>query len=146
MGVVAEEFRKMPGVIRSFHPRHPVAAKGPMAKELLKDHEKASGPCSEGTPFFRHAKSGGQILLIGIDFDTLTLLHTAEAVLDLAYLSSMEAPFMDENGIIHHVTMKQVPGGHRGGVRGFEKVFREDGIIRYGKIGNAVTMLIDLSC
>jgi hypothetical protein len=39
--------------------------------------------------------------------------------------------------------MKQVPGGHRGGVRGFEKVFNEHGIISYGRIGNALTMLID---
>ena len=143
MGAVAEEFRKMPGVIRSFHPRHPVAAKGPMAEDLLKDHEKASGPCSEGTPFFKHANSGGQILLIGVDLDTLTLLHTAEAMLDLAYLNCMEAAYMDESGIIHHVKMKQVPGGHRGGVRGFEKVFREHGIIRYGRIGKGSAMLID---
>jgi len=143
MGAVAEEFRKMPGVIRSLNPRHPVAAKGPMAKKLLIDHEKAIGPCSEGTPFFKHARSGGQILLIGVDLDTLTLLHTAEALLDLAYLNVMEARYMDEEGGIKTVEMKQVPGGHRGGVRSFEKVFREHGIIRYGRIGNAVTILID---
>lgn len=143
MGIVAEAFRTLPGVLRSRHPRHPVAAQGPAARELLEGHEQAIGPCGVGTPFERHARMGGQVLLIGVDLDTLTLLHTAEAALDLPYLRELEAKYLDAEGNVRHMTMQQAPGGHRGGVRRFEKVLRDRGLIRYGRIGGARTMLME---
>ena len=143
MGVVAEVFRQMPNTLRSRHPRHPVAAQGPAAQALLKGHEETVGPCGADTPFERHARSGGQVLLIGVDLDTLTLLHTAEALLDLPYLNQIEGRYLGPDGLIRTSTMRQAPGGHRGGVRGFEKVLKNRGLIRYGRIGRARTMLLD---
>lgn len=143
VGVVTEVFRKMPGTLRSRHPRHPVAAQGAMAQQLVDGHENAIGPCGVDTPFERHARIGGQILLIGVDFDTLTLLHTAEAILDLPYLRELDGKYLDKNGKVQQITMRQAPGGHRGGVRSFEKVFRQRGLISYGRIGNAKTILMD---
>mgnify|MGYP001165081507 CR=1 FL=1 len=143
MGTVAEVFRKMPDTLRSRHPRHPVAAQGPASIALLEGHEEAVGPCGEGTPFERHARCGGQVLLIGVDLDTLTLLHTAEALLDLPYLNQIEGRCLEADGKIRTLNMRQAPGGHRGGVRSFEKMLRNQGLIRYGRIGNARTMLID---
>ena len=143
MGAAAEVFRTMPGTIRSRHPRHPVAAQGPAAKELLEDHEHAVGPCGTGTPFEKHARSGGQILMIGVDLNTLTLLHTAEAMLDMPYLTDRECAYLDTDGSVKHITIHQAPGGHRGGVRLFEKILRKRSLISYGRIRNARTMLMD---
>lgn len=143
VGIVTEVFRTLPSVLRSRHPRHPVAAQGPAATELLEGHESAIGPCGQDTPFERHARKGGQILLIGVDLDTLTLLHTAEALLDLPYLNTTEGRYLNSNGQVQKVTMRQVPGGHRGGVRVFEQKFREDGLLTDGRIGNARTLLMD---
>ena len=143
VGVVTEVFRKMPGTLRSKHPRHPVAAQGPLAHQLLDGHENAVGPCGLDTPFERHARMGGQLLLIGVDFDTLTLLHTAEAILELPYLSDFKGKYLDKNGKVQYIMMHQIPGGHRGGVHSFEKVFRQRDLISYGSIGNARTMLMD---
>jgi len=143
MGAVAEVFRQMPGTLRSRHPRHPVAAQGPAARELLEGHEEAIGPCGAGTPLEKHARMGGQVLLIGVDLDTLTLLHTAEAFLDLPYLREIEGRYLDAEGEVRHLRMRQAPGGHRGGVRLFEKLLRDRGLIRCGRIGNARTMLMD---
>ena len=143
MGAVAEVFRQMPDTLRSRHPRHPVAAQGPDAPALLAGHEEAVGPCGAGTPFERHARCGGQVLLIGVDLDTLTLLHTAEALLDLPYLNQIEGRYLGADGKIRTSRMRQAPGGHRGGVRRFEKVLRNRGLIRYGHIGGARTILID---
>ena len=119
------------------------AAQGPAAQALLKGHEETVGPCGADTPFERHARSGGQVLLIGVDLDTLTLLHTAEALLDLPYLNQIEGRYLGTDGLIRTSTMRQAPGGHRGGVRGFEKVLKNRGLIRYGRIGRARTMLLD---
>jgi len=143
LGIVTEVFRSLPGVVRSRHPRHPVAAQGPAAAELLDGHENAIGPCGRDTPFEKHARMGGQILLIGVDLDTLTLLHTAEALLDLPYLNTIEGRYLDSSGKVQKMTMWQAPGEHRGGVRAFEKKFREDGLLRNGRIGNARTLLMD---
>ena len=143
MGAASEVFRTMPGTLRSRHPRHPVAAQGPAAVELLEGHEHAIGPCGSGTPFEKHARSGGQILMIGVDLDTLTLLHTAEALLDLPYLFVLDGAYLDSGGSVKRITMHQAPGGHRGGVRLFEKAMRNLGLIRYGWFGNARTLLMD---
>ena len=86
---------------------------------------------------------GGQLLLIGVDLDTLTLLHTAEALLDLPYLQELEGKYLDANGQIQNMKMRQAPGGHRGGVRSFEKLFRDRDMIRYGRVASARTMLMD---
>ena len=143
MGAVAETFRKTPGVLRSRHPRHSVAAMGPAASFLIEGHEHTIGPCGVGTPFDKHAQMGGQILLIGVDLDTFTLLHTAEAMLDLPYLQTLKGRYIDDQGQVRTITMRQAPGGHRGGVRGFERVFLQRGLMRRGQLGNARTMLLD---
>lgn len=142
VGVVSEVFRKLPGVLRSRHPRHPVAARGPAAADIVAGHELAVGPCGAGTPFEKHAKMGGQILMVGVDLDTLTLLHTAEAYLDLPYLREMCGRYKDSDGKIRSLEMRQVPGGHRGGVRFFERIFRNRNLVTYGELGRARTMLM----
>jgi len=143
LGIVTEVFRKMPGTIRSRHPYHPVAAQGPAAQELLKDHKKAPTSCGRDTPFQRHAEMNGQVLLIGVDLNELTLLHTAEARVDLAYLRELDADYLNADGDVKKVKITKAPGGDRGGVCLFEKPLRDKGLIRYGQIGNAKTMLMD---
>jgi aminoglycoside 3-N-acetyltransferase len=143
MGAVAEVFRKMPNTIRSRHPRHPVAAQGPAARDLVDGHEYAVGPCGVGTPFEKLARMAGQVLMIGVDLDRLTLLHTAEALLDLPYLNDLESKYVDASGHLRKVCMRQVPGGHRGGVFGLEKTLRQRDLIHYGRVGNARSMLMD---
>ena len=143
LGIVTEVFRSMPDTLRSRHPYHPVAAQGPAAKQLLQDHEKAPGPCGRDTPFEKLVQMKGQVIHIGCDLDTLTLLHTAEALLDLPYLREFERKFCDVDGQVRSLAMKQTPGGHRGGVRLFESVFRQRGLVLDGRLGNARTMIMD---
>lgn len=63
-GRLAEVFRKSEGVTRSLHPTHSVAAKGPLAEELLADHEKSITPFGPDTPYSRLVAFNGKILLL----------------------------------------------------------------------------------
>jgi len=142
MGIVSEVFRQMPGVIRSRHPYHPVAAWGKAAEILLADHEKSPVPDGMETPYGRLAKLSGYVLMIGCDLDTMTLLHHVEADLNLPYLRKLDMTFINEDGVQQVLSMKNVPGGHRGGVLKFETLFKNNGIMSIDHIGNAVCRLI----
>ena len=82
MGIVSEFFRRMPGVVRSIHPTHPVAAWGARAKELIEDHWKAATPCGEGTPYLRMLDCDGKVLHLGSTIHTTTFLHGVEEILE----------------------------------------------------------------
>ncbi len=142
MGLISETFRRRPGVLRSRHPYHPVAACGPQAAELLRDHEKSAVPDGPETPFGRLIERGGWVLDIGCDLDTLTLLHTVEAELGLPYLRQLEMRYLDEKGEEQSLQIERCPGGHRGNVFRFDRLFRREGAMVVGKIGWAVVRLL----
>lgn len=142
MGIISETFRRRPGVLRSRHPYHPVAACGARAEEMLRDHEQSAIPDGPDTPYGRLITLGGWVLHIGCDLDTLTLLHTVEAELNLPYLRELEMNYLDAQGEVQTLAIKRCPGGHRGGVLKFDRLFREEGAMTIGRIGRAVCRLL----
>jgi len=142
MGIISETFRLRPGVLRSRHPYHPVAAYGARAEEMLRDHEQSAIPDGPETPYGRLITLGGWVLHIGCDLDTLTLLHTVEAELDLPYLRELEMKYVDTQGEVQALHIKRCPGGHRGGVLKFDRLFRWEGAMTVGRIGRAVCRLL----
>ena len=143
MGVISETFRQRPDVLRSRHPYHPVAGYGARAEGILSDHEKSAVPDGPETPYGRLITLGGKVLHVGCDLDTMTLLHTVEAELDLPYLRELEMKYVAENGEVRAMTIRRCPGGHRGGVLKFDRLFRAEGAMAVGSIGPAVCRLID---
>jgi aminoglycoside 3-N-acetyltransferase len=81
MGLVTEIFRRMPGVIRSIHPTHPVAIWGAHADALARDHHLAETPCGKCSPFLRLPEYDGKILFLGASFNTMTFYHGVEEVI-----------------------------------------------------------------
>jgi aminoglycoside 3-N-acetyltransferase len=75
MGLVTEIFRRMPGVVRSVHPTHPVAAWGARAQEMISGHENCSTPCGRQSPYGRLLDCEGKILLLGTGIRALTFFH-----------------------------------------------------------------------
>ena len=143
MGVISETFRLRQGVLRSRHPYHPVAGYGARAEEILSDHEESAVPDGPETPYGRLITLGGKVLHIGCDLDTMTLLHTVEAELDLPYLRELDMNYVGENGEVRAMTIRRCPGGHRGGVLKFDRLFRAEGAMAVDTIGPAVCRLID---
>ena len=142
MGLISETFRLRPDVIRSRHPYHPVAACGRHAEAMLQDHERSAAPDGPDTPYGRLISRDGWVLHIGCDLDTMTLLHAVEAELDLPYLRQIEMQYVDERGDVQTLHIERCPGGPRSGVLKFDRLFREQGAMRVGKIGPAVCRLI----
>jgi aminoglycoside 3-N-acetyltransferase len=82
VGLLTEVFRRMPGVARSVHPTHSVAARGRDAEWCLKDHHLADTPCGRGTPFHRLLERNGKVVLAGVGIGAMTFFHCAEELLE----------------------------------------------------------------
>jgi aminoglycoside N3'-acetyltransferase len=77
VGALAEVFRRRPQTKVSDHPEGRFGASGPLADQLVGavPSDDYYGP---GSPLERFVRSGGRILRLGADLDTLTVLHYAE--------------------------------------------------------------------
>ena len=88
LGALPRELRQRSESVRSRHPMASVAAVGAKAQWLVKDHERARLAHGNNTPYTRLAGLGGKILLLGVDQDRNTCLHTAEELAQLPYLQT----------------------------------------------------------
>jgi aminoglycoside N3'-acetyltransferase len=83
VGAFAEFFREAPGTRISDNPNARFAARGPAADDLFRDapwHDYY-GP---GSPLDRLVQRGGKVLRLGANPDTVTVLHFAEYLADVA--------------------------------------------------------------
>lgn len=76
-GAINELGRRLPGMVRSMHPTHSVAVRGPDAEALTADH-LSFRTVGVGSPIDRLAKRGGKVLLLGVDHTANTMIHVAE--------------------------------------------------------------------
>ena len=142
LGVLADEVRRLPGAVISSCPPGCVAACGPAAEELCKDHWKAETAHGSGTPYTRLAEMGGFICLLGVDQDRNTSLHSIEALLELPYLSTRTVTVRDPAGGEVERSYRFFPGPHRNFL-GVDRILRDSGAMKIRRIGNAQVRLID---
>ena len=83
MGVVADTFWRMPGVLRSDNP-HAFAAYGPRAAEITAPHP-IDVPHGHDSPPGRVYDLDGQVLLLGVGHDADTTIHVAENMAGMRY-------------------------------------------------------------
>jgi aminoglycoside 3-N-acetyltransferase len=83
LGIVADTFWRLPGVLRSDSP-HAFAARGPAAADISAAHppENPHGP---GTPVHRVHDLDGQVLLLGVGHDSDTTVHLGEDLAGVRY-------------------------------------------------------------
>lgn len=83
LGVVADVFWRLPGVLRSDH-AHAFAAVGPYAAEVLRDPLPLPPHVPE-SPVGRVHDLDGQILLLGVNHDANTTIHLGELMSAVPY-------------------------------------------------------------
>jgi aminoglycoside 3-N-acetyltransferase len=146
VGAISEAFRTMPGVTRSLHPTHSVAATGPRSKAITEGHELASTPCGEGTPYAKIIAAGGQILFLGATLDQNTMFHTLEAFAAVPYLMRGDSEVFAVTGADGR--SREVP--FRRHARGPDRRFAattdllaQNGILRRGKVAASTSLLVE---
>lgn len=83
VGILPELFRKRPGVIRSLHPTHSVAALGKDAAEFTAGDERWDTPCHRESAWGRLLDRKATILLVGVDLRRNTFIHGIEEWVDI---------------------------------------------------------------
>ena len=140
-GAVPEAAAKHPRAVTSVAPTAVMSAIGAGAEAVCKDHWKAETAHAHGTPCMRVAEMGGYVCLLGVDQDRSTALHTIEELLRLPYLKTtppreIETP---EGNVM--ASFDFFPGPHRDFI-GLDRAFRETGVMKIHRIGNAVVRLM----
>jgi len=97
VGLLTEVFRRSPDVMRSVHPTHSVAVRGPETGWWIANHHLAGTPCGLGSPFHCLLERRGKILLAGVGISAMTFYHCIEEILE----SRMpESPFTAERYVM----------------------------------------------
>ena len=83
LGVVADTFWRLPGVLRNDHP-FAFAARGPVAPEITSD-PIAFPPHGIASPVGRVLNRDGRVLLVGVGHESNTTIHLAELLAGVRY-------------------------------------------------------------
>lgn len=140
VGRIADTFWRRPGVLRSRHPSHGLAALGPRAAWLVEDNELYS-PYDRRGAFGKLYDLDAKVVMFGCGLAPNSTFHALE---DWAGLPSM-APdrylVLDDEGHERVVEYAKEPMGHReffdspAVVSKIERICRERGILREVPLG-----------
>lgn len=139
MGAVSEAFRTWPGTRRSDHPTGSLCARGPQAALLVDTHPLAmhEGP---GTPYERLVALGAVVLLLGVGFESCTLMHHAESLSCSPRRQMLRTLHLEDGWRVWHESAQM---GIDGGLH-FPRIgeaFVATGGARRGKVGDSVATL-----
>lgn len=83
VGIIPNLFRKRPGVVRSLHPTHSIAAYGPKAESYIAGDENCTTPCAPQGCWGRLKDVNAYILLLGVTHIRNTYMHSVEEMFDV---------------------------------------------------------------
>ena len=147
VGILPELFRKRPGVIRSWHPTHSVAALGRDAVEFTVGDEQFDTPCARGSVWGKLLDLKAQIILVGVDLRRNTFIHGIEEWVDIP------GRMTDTHEMLYTVladgTEISVPSRRHCGLSWSEHFWKventliEGGALKIGNLGDAEVRICD---
>jgi aminoglycoside 3-N-acetyltransferase len=114
-GVITDHFWRLPGVLRSLHPTHPVAGTGPIARDVLEGHDRTH-PFGEGSPVWKLWKRGAWVLQLGVEHSSNSTVHVGEEENRLPYVVRTRRQKVWDGGKWTDVTLRR-PGDSNGFVK-----------------------------
>lgn len=147
VGILPELFRSRPGVVRSLHPTHSVAALGKDAEDFTKDDHHFDTPCARGSAWGKLLDRKGTVLLVGVDLKRNTFIHGVEEWVDIPgrLTDTHEALYT----VLPDGTEIQVPSRRHCGLSWSEHFWKVDevleskGAMYKGHLGDAVVRVCD---
>ncbi|MBQ9775531.1 MAG: AAC(3) family N-acetyltransferase [Lentisphaeria bacterium] len=146
VGILAELFRKRPGVKRSLSPTHSVAAYGKDAEVFVAGHERFDSPAHPDSPWGKLYHRNAVILFIGTGIACNTYLHGVEEWLPVPGMltdQQEQLVIIDEKGKRIPRPMRRHVGAHSHWYSLMEQPFRDQGALRDGTLGDAHVHLVD---
>lgn len=145
VGKISEVFRQRKNARRSLHPVHSVAAIGKHAKFITEGHDRCETGCGESTPYLKMKELNGKVILLGVDMDRNTVMHSLEELIDARYLRVLDipAPTYMEGYMDKKFTLRKFPPGHRDFI-GITPILRRHDAIIEGRIGYAAVKVIEI--
>jgi aminoglycoside 3-N-acetyltransferase len=147
VGILPELFRKRPGVVRSLHPTHSVAALGRDSREFTGDDHRFDTPCARGSAWGKLLDRKATIMLIGVDLRRNTFIHGVEEWVDVP------GRITDDPQMLYTVlpdgTEILVPSRRHYGLSWSEHFWKVDevlenkGAMYKGQLGDAVVRVCD---
>ena len=148
VGILPELFRKRPGVVRSLHPTHSVAALGKDAVAYTAGEETAVTPLPRDGCWGKLLDRDAEILFLGCPLSKNTFIHgveewnhipdrLAETTQRLSILGPAGEPYQVDMHRHHCEACEDI--SERYGM--LEEPFRRLGAIRYGKFGDALCVV-----
>ncbi|MEM9144633.1 MAG: AAC(3) family N-acetyltransferase [Pseudomonadota bacterium] len=136
MGAITEALRQRPGTRRSAHPTTSVIAAGPQAGVILEPHPVAWAT-GTASPFARMTEMDAQMLLLGVGFNRLSLLHHAEGLIPHGRRKTRLVPEGD-----HVLAIPDVGDDLNTHFPAIGQAFLATGQGRMGRIGLAESVLV----
>jgi aminoglycoside 3-N-acetyltransferase len=138
-GAVTDAFWRLPGARRSGHPTHAFAAIGPLAVELLRDHDDAQ-TLGRGSPLWKLWELDGWVLMIGCDHTANSMIHVAEAAADVPYLGRTRVGQVLRGAEMTEAIVQRPGCSHGFGV--IDEPLRRAGAVRETDVGRARLTLV----
>jgi len=147
VGILPELFRKRPGVVRSWHPTHSVAALGSDATAFTDSDHHYDTPCARGSSWGKLLDRRATIMLVGVDLKRNTFIHGVEEWVDIP------GRLTDHHEMLYTVlpdgTEISVPSRRHCGLSWSEHFWKVDevlerkGAMHKGQFGDAVVRVCD---
>lgn len=147
VGILPEVFRKRPGVHRTNHPTHSVAALGKDAAAFVQGDERFDTPCHRESAWGKLLDRQATIILVGVDLRRNTFIHGIEEWMDIP--GRLTDGHEELVTVLGDGTEIQVPSRRHCGLSWslhfwkVEEVLIEQGAVKMGKLGDAVVRVCD---
>lgn len=147
VGILTELFRKRPGVIRSHHPTHSVAALGRDAVAFTAGDAYLQTPCNRYGPWGRLLDRRATLLFIGVDLTKNTYMHGVEEWLNIPDNLHDTAEMLfsqDEKGTVTPIPQFRHKGTRSEVFNKMDPVFLKNDAMRMGRFGDAEVRICDV--